>query len=516
MGQMSNTGAVLLTGATGFVGRYLLRDLVASGRRVAVLARDGSARSAEERVRALTAAWNDPSRARPAPPLVLRGDLRLPGLGLRAGDRAWLARHCRAVVHAAADVALRPAPGSDPWATNVRGTEHVLALCAELPIRELHHVSTAFVCGDRPGPVREDDLDCGQGFHNDYERTKFEAERRVRAARGVRATVYRPSVIVGDSRTGYTGSYHGFYRFLELAARLATPPFRPAATAGEGRRVLPLRLPFTGDEPRDLVPVDWVARAVVRIVNRPRCHGRTYHLVAPAPVTVREIKEVAADVLGIDGSSWGGAAVSRDPTPLEETFLAQLREYGPYLGGDPVFDSRNTRAALPWFPAPRLDRALLARLIRSAVADDWGRSATRGPRRQAALDCAHYVERFFPEAVRRSTLARLPVDVTVSLEVVGPGGGRWSFCCAGGAVRQVRRQADPDSEVLYRLDVGTFEEIVRGRQTPQDAFLGRRVEIDGDVEKALKLAVLFDRLVQEVPYAPRPHQEATDAAPLSA
>jgi nucleoside-diphosphate-sugar epimerase len=510
---MSDPGVILLTGATGFLGRYLLRNLLASGRRVAVLAREAGSVTAAERVHELVASWSDQLRARLAPAAVLTGDVRAPGLGLQAADRSWLARHCRSVLHAAADVALRRAPGRDPWATNVGGTEHVLALCAARGIQEVHHVSTAFVCGDRPGPVGEDELDRGQGFHNDYERSKFEAERRVRAARGIRATVYRPSVIVGDSRTGYTASYHGFYRFLELAARLASP--RPTPGAGGGQRSLPLRLPFTGDEPRDLVPVDWVARAVVRIVNRPRCHGRTYHLVARTPIRVRDIKEVAGELLQIDGARWFDGGVPRDPSPLEELFLGQLREYWPYLAGDPAFDCRNTRAALPGLPPPRVDRALLARLIRFAVADRWGRS--RSPARPAGvMDCARYVEQFFPEAVRRSTLARLPIDVTVGLHVRGAGGGRWSFRCGGGEVRLLRRGTERGAEVVYRMDVPTFHAVVRGRQTPQDAFLARRIEIEGEVEKALKLAVLFGHFVRECPYTPSPQREATDAAPLPA
>ena len=512
---MSDAGAILLTGATGFLGRYLLRDLLASGRRVAVLARDARSAPAAERVRELAARWGDQFPVGARPPVVLSGDVRVPGLGLHAADRAWLARHCRAVLHAAADVALRRAPGSDPWATNVEGTRHVLELCAALGVGEVHHVSTAFVCGDRPGPIAEDELECGQGFHNDYERSKFEAERLVRAAPGLRATVYRPSVLVGDSRTGHTTSYHGFYRFLELASRLAfPPPARPAAEAGEGWRSLPLRLPFTGNERRNLVPVDWVGRAVVRLVGRPDCHGRTYHLVARAPVRVRDIKEVAGELLQIDGARWGGG-VPRDPSPLEELFLGQLREYWPYLDGEPAFDCRNTLAALPDLPAPLMDRALLTRLIRFAVADRWGRSQRRVVA-AAGINCAHYVERFFPEAVRRSSLARLPIDVTVGLDVRGAGGGRWSFRCGGGEARLLRRGTERGAEVVYRMDVATFEAVVRGREAPQDAFLARRIEIEGDVEKALKLAVLFGQFVMECPYAPSPRREATDAAPLPA
>src|SRR5262249_28736296 len=160
----------------------------------------------------------------------------------------------------------------------------------------------------------------------DYEKSKFEAERRVGASRHVRATIYRPSVIVGDSRTGFTSSYHGLYRFLELGTRLASTPAAPTPApagspapnaGGRGRRILPLRLPFTGDEPRNLVLVDWVARAIVAIVNQPHHHGRTYHLVARRPTPVRAIKEVAEELLAIDGVSWTTPDARPTPTPLE-------------------------------------------------------------------------------------------------------------------------------------------------------------------------------------------------------
>jgi nucleoside-diphosphate-sugar epimerase len=501
---------VLLTGATGFVGRYLLRELLASGHLVAVLARDGQGLSAEERIRGLAALWANAPPARPASPVVLAGDLRARGLGLSAAERYWAARHVRCVVHAAADVSFRPSPTGDPWATNVEGTERLLDVCSALGVPEFHHVSTAFVCGDRAGPVGEDELDRGQRFHNNYERSKFEAERRVRAARAVRATVYRPSAVVGDSRTGHTSSYHGLYRFLELGARLAAP--QPALRSS--RRFLPLRLPLTGDESRNLVPVDWVARAVVRLVNDPRRHGRTYHLTAREPVPVREVEAVAADVLGIDGVRWAGLGPLDRPTDLEVLFLQHVRDYWPYFRGDPVFDGRNTRAALPGLPPPRIDRALLARLVRFAVADHWGRR--RHPvERGAGVDCARYVELFFPEAARRSTLARVPIDVTVALAVTGPGGGEWSCRWAGGHLVSLWRGREPGADVTYRMDPVTFEAVVLGRLSPHDAFLTRRIEVEGDVEKGLKLAVLFGLFVQECPFAPQ-QPEGADAVALPA
>ena len=102
-----DSGFILLTGATGFLGRYLLRELLAAGRPVAVLARDARGRPARERVDELVA-FGSESLGRALPqPVVLSGDLALPGLGLGAAERDWLARHCRTVLHCAACVTLR-------------------------------------------------------------------------------------------------------------------------------------------------------------------------------------------------------------------------------------------------------------------------------------------------------------------------------------------------------------------------------------------------------------------------
>jgi thioester reductase-like protein len=502
---MATRDGLILTGATGLLGRYLLRDLLLAGSRVVVLARDFRAGSAADRVGAIVDFWSRSlGRALPRP-VVLTADLADSDLGLQATDRAWLARHCRGVVHAAAKVSMRRSGDGEPWRTNVDGTARLLDLCAALGSGEFHHVSTAFVCGVRPGPVRERDLACGQTFHNDYERSKYEAERLIATAPRVRATVYRPSVIVGDSRTGYTSTYHGFYRFLDLADRLAAP------ADGSARRVLPLRLPFAATAPRDLVPVDWVSQAVVRLASRPRRHGRTFHLTARRPVPAGLIKQVAERVLGIEGVWFAGATPLTDPTPLEGAFLDHVQEYWPYLHGDPAFDRRNTWAALPDLPPPRVGRTMLVRMVRFAVAHRWGRADRAGTADRARGDCADYLERFFPSAARRSVLARIPLTVTVGLDIHGPGGGRWHCRWAAGELQPVRRTADAGADVTYRMDVATFTAVVRGRMTPQDAFFDRRIEVTGDVELALKLAALFGRFAEEFPYEPRPRQEAPDA-----
>ncbi|MBN9119326.1 MAG: SCP2 sterol-binding domain-containing protein [Planctomycetes bacterium] len=289
-----------------------------------------------------------------------------------------------------------------------------------------------------------------------------------------------------------------------MANRLAQPG------GAVGRRWLPLRLPFDGGEPRDLVPADWVAAAITRIVDDPRLHGRTYHLTAEHPTRVQDIRDVAVEELGIDGVELTGRVA--DPTPLERLFLDGLCDYWPYLGGDPVFDRRNTRAALPDLPPPRVDRACLRRLVRFAVVDGWGRDRRR-PLRAAALDCGDYIERFFPEAVVRSPIARVGIEITLGFDVRGPGGGRWLCRLGGGRVLEVARDPAGRAEVEYRMSAPTFGAIVSGRETPQSAFVGRRIEIAGSIEKGLKLAVLFGQFVRDFPYpAATPPEDQHDTA----
>jgi nucleoside-diphosphate-sugar epimerase/predicted lipid carrier protein YhbT len=479
---------------------------------VAILVRDSRQAPAAERVAELVS-WFSEALGRTLPePVVLTGDLTAPGLGLDHADQQWLGRHCQVVLHAAADLSLRATPGGEPWRTNGEGTAALLALCRQLGLSEWHHVSTAFVCGRRRGPIWEDDLACGQDFHNPYEQSKFEAERRVRRANHIRATIYRPAVIVGDSGTGYTSSYAGIYRFLELAARLAE------AASQRVPRQLPLRLPLSGDETGNLVPVDWVSRAVVDLVARPAWHGRTFHLVARSPVSARLIQEVAAAELELEGVVFAGPGDLAEPSRLEQLFLEGLQDHWPYLTGHPEFLCPNTTAALPHLSPPVIDGPLLRRLIRFAVADRWGRArpvrAAVSPPSAPPSSCVQYVEQMFPRQARQSRLARAArLNLLVALDIRGPGGGQWSCQWTHGELTYVRRGLEDHAEVTYQTDLATFEAVVQGCLTPQQAFFEHRIAIRGDLETALKLAVLFDQFLRENPY-PRPKRtEAIDDAP---
>jgi nucleoside-diphosphate-sugar epimerase len=498
---MNGTPDILLTGATGLLGRYLLRDLLASGHRVTVLVRD-SGKAAAERIAELLAFWEESGGRGLAQPAVVVGDLALPGLGLGPAERRRLATPGRTVVHAAACVSSQPTVDGEPWETNFHGTRRLLELCRSLGLAEFHHVSTAFICGERRGVVRENELDCGHSPGNAYEHSKFAAEQLVRRFHGVRATIYRPSVVVGDSRTGYTSTYHHLYRFLELAVRLSAPA---AESFGPGKEAPPrrvsVRLPLTGDETLNLVPVDWVSRAVVALLHLPAWHGHTFHLVAREGVRLREVKAIIAELLPLEGIEWAGTEGVTEPTPLEQRILEQFRDYWRYLQSDLVFDCQNTRQALPNLPPPRFERELAARLLNFARTDQWGRGRPPAgcPDVRPGYDCAFFLENVVAEEVQRSMLARvLPGDLSFAVDIRGAGGGQWSFRRGRSRPVEVQRGADPGAAVTYRTDAATFADLVRGRHTAQQAFFDGRIEMAGNMEKALTLAVLIEQFLLEL------------------
>jgi thioester reductase-like protein len=272
---------VLLTGFPGFLGSGLLPRLLAGAPESSALC------VVQERYAALAvdrrATLLDEEPAFAGRIDVVAGDITRPGLGLDSATLTGVDR----VVHLAAayDLSLSREVG---LRVNVEGTRHVLDLCEALPdFERLDYVSTCYVSGRHDGEFGEKDLDVGQSFNNRYEETKYLAEVAVveRRDRGLPATVYRPSIVVGDSRTGETQKYDGPYFVLRWLMRQPT------------RWSL---LPITGDPGAtelNVVPRDAVVAAMAELVLRGDAVGRTFHLADPSPLTVDELIRRFAEAL---------------------------------------------------------------------------------------------------------------------------------------------------------------------------------------------------------------------------
>jgi thioester reductase-like protein len=273
---------ILLTGYPSLLARAVCAELVATDPTAHVHA-VVRAKFVEES-RALLEELPPDQRSRVD---IIEGDAAAIDLGLSGAEFKALAREVTRIHHCA-QVSYLGVDRKTAEHVNVGGTSEVLELagsCDKLQGLVLH--STTHVSGDRTGVVHEDDLKAGQSFRSVVEETKARSEKLARAAMGrVPVTVLRPATIVGDSRTGEVDRFDGPYLLILIV--VTSPP--------------DLALPLPGgDEPLNLVPIDWVARASVAIGRDPRARGRTFHLVDPQPLTARRVFELVARAGGRRG-----------------------------------------------------------------------------------------------------------------------------------------------------------------------------------------------------------------------
>lgn len=253
-----------VTGGTGFIGRHLLRELARRDGLTFVLVRTGS----KERLEALVDSLGAEGRLRP-----MTGDITAPGLGLSAADVARLKG--ADVYHLAAVYDLEASEDSDERA-NVEGTRNVVELAKKIDAR-LHHVSSIAIAGDRwKGKFTEAMFAEGQALDHPYYRTKFEAEKLVRES-SLRFRVYRPGLVIGSSEDGEADRVDGPYYAFKLIQRLrnAIPPWVPLVGL-EGGQI-------------NVVPVDFVARALDAIGHREGLDGMTFHLTDPAARSLGDV-----------------------------------------------------------------------------------------------------------------------------------------------------------------------------------------------------------------------------------
>ena len=273
MTQPATGRAVLFTGFPGFIGARLLVRLLKDDPELRAFA------LVEPRMvgRAREAAAAISERI-----VIEPGDITDARLGLTETRYRELADTVTSVMHLAAiyDLAV---PAAVAEAVNVNGTRHVLDFCRSCKRLERHHyVSTAYVAGRRTGRVLESELDVGQSFKNHYESTKYGAEVLVRASMpATPTTIYRPAVVVGDSRTGETQKFDGPYyilRFIALLSQLRVPVPQLASETATF----------------NAVPVDFIVDAIAAGVRDSRMVGETLHLVDPAPVAAAELLRLLA------------------------------------------------------------------------------------------------------------------------------------------------------------------------------------------------------------------------------
>ena len=265
--------AYFVTGATGFIGRYLMANLVARGEPIYVLVRKGSL----ERLSELREAWGVDDRT----VVAIVGDLAKPNLGVSAGDLRKLKGKVAHMFHLAAIYDLQASAEAQQVA-NVEGTRHAVEFAAAIGAGCFHHVSSIAAAGLYDGVFREDMFDEAEDLDHPYFRTKHDAEGIVRRECRRPFRIYRPGFVVGDSTTGEIDKVDGPYYFFKALQKM--------------RRMLPEWMPMLGIEGGriNIVPVDFVADALDHLAHKRGLDGKCFHLTDPRPYRIGEVLNIFA------------------------------------------------------------------------------------------------------------------------------------------------------------------------------------------------------------------------------
>jgi len=477
----------LLTGASGLLGRYLMRDLLHRYIPLAVLVRPNR-RTARERVDDILQPWEVLESRHLPRPVVLSGDLCQPNLGLGREDQEWIRLNCDSVIHSAASLKFYE-ENDEPWETNVKGVERLLGLCQQVGITTFNHISSSYVCGIRNGLVKESEFDVGQKYGNDYERSKAQAEHLVRSARFLeRYTILRPSIIVGDARDGFSSTFHGFYTPLRLVVALLAYVDHEELFRENFLRMLGLQ----GHEGKNFVPVDWVSNAMVELLERDPPPNQAYAFVSKHPVSVDRMLQVFRRATTELGSrqqrknSIGDMLSGSDKTV--EAYKEQFGVYRSYWRNDPQFDDAMTMSVLPDLPCPILSDEVLDRLARVAIQNRFSWFAK--PQKNTFTAIADQLK--CPEN------ETLPIN-GLNLRVAGLGGGDWTIGKRQEDLNEGRFLMTPvahsHSDSIVHASSETLTQLIDGNLSVSDGLRTGRIVItqDDDTQPLLENFIAFCR-----------------------
>src|SRR5512147_1835408 len=265
--------AYFVTGATGFIGRYLVANLLRRGEPIYVLVR----KSSLKKLAAQREEWGADDKQ----VIAVVGDIGQKGLGVSEADAKKLKGKVSHFFHLAAIYDIGASAESQQSA-NVGGTRHAVQFAQAVNAGCFHHVSSIAAAGLYDGVFREDMFEEAEDLDHPYFRTKHDSEGIVRRHCKVPFRIYRPGFVVGDSKTGYIDKIDGPYYFFKFLQKLrrALPPWMPTIGV-EGGRI-------------NMVPVDFVADALDYLAHKKGLDGKCFHLTDPAPYRIGEVLNIFA------------------------------------------------------------------------------------------------------------------------------------------------------------------------------------------------------------------------------
>ena len=307
---------------------------------------------------------------------IYEGDITSRGFGLETQEYTRLCNEVDEVFHCAAVTHFEMQGADEHMVVDVKGTENVLQFANSGKQKRFHYISTAYVAGKQNGIIGENKMVNEPLFNNEYERSKFVAEQLVieyAKSNDIPYTIYRPGIIVGDSKTGATCKFDNLYLFVKVLFNMKNSFTKHNS---EGLKNVTIRVPGDPDALINLVPIDYVADAIVAILRMRESNGKIFHITNPNPPRLRELRDLVLPFLEIKGMH---VTIDRELekqslSAVEKLFLRQTRSYYSYLFSTLRFDDSNTQQFLKGtgIICPTLTKELVRTLIEFAVSHNWG------------------------------------------------------------------------------------------------------------------------------------------------
>jgi thioester reductase-like protein len=307
---------------------------------------------------------------------IYEGDITSSGLGLEKQEYRRLCNEVDEVFHCAAVTHFEMQGADEHMAVNIKGTENVLQFTNSGKQKRFHYISTAYVAGKQNGMIYENDMVNEPLFNNEYERSKFAAEQLVieyAKTNDIPYTIYRPGIIVGDSKTGATCNFDNLYLFVKVLFNIKNSFIKHKS---EDLNDVTIRVPGDPDALINLVPIDYVADAIVAILEKSESIDQIFHITNPNPPKLSELRDLVMPLLGIKDIQ---VKIDRELdqkrlSTVEKLFLRQTRSYYSYLFSKLRFDDSSTQRILKGtgIICPAMTKELVAVLIDFAVSHNWG------------------------------------------------------------------------------------------------------------------------------------------------
>lgn len=465
--------SILVTGGSGIVGRPLIEQLLALGHTVIGLCRD-------------------PKGAETPQLRWIKADVSQARFGQSEDEWQQLCREVDTIFHLAARTDFKGNSLADYSPVNIDGVRHVkeFALAANA---WLHHVSTAFVCGEWSGEFREEQLDEGQSFHNYYEQSKCLGEALLREDPAPRFTVYRPSIILERNPTAASTSVFGPFVFLDGVFRLCL-----ATVKRKGHMEL-IRVEGNPDAHLPFIFDDEVAMALANLAQNHRVHGKTYHLVPKTALANDVLAQVFNQAFSRKAVVWLKSAVFKKEnlSTAEKILSKKTKMYAPYLNLETQFARTQLEEALGQEVFPAIEEGTLLAAFSKFLA------TKKELKKVLSYDEQFHLDSYFTHFLRQHTgrvLIKNLASLSACFHIEIKAYGTWMISIESGVLTRVEKGTHGDFG--YTTDGSTFLKIASGRMSPQRGFFQGAIQLVDNPKEALRTATALEEFFNTYPYTP--------------